>query len=190
MRRLYLVVLMAAGWVGPLSSQAHVHSADMHEAAPVPAPPQAGQAAFAAISQVVAQLMADSTTDWSRVDIEALRQHLIDMDNVVLHATVGATPIPGGVRLVVRGAGPVAASIRRMLVAHGAALDALPEYRARGVPSAGGATLEVTAEGADDEPAVTRIRALGFAGLLTVGDHHAMHHVMIARGGMPAGHQH
>ncbi len=32
--------------------------------------------------------MADPETDSSQVDIEALRQHLIDMDNVTLRARV------------------------------------------------------------------------------------------------------
>lgn len=33
-------------------------------------------------------LEADSKTDWSKVDIEALRQYLIDMDNVTLRSAV------------------------------------------------------------------------------------------------------
>ncbi len=45
---------------------------------------EGGQSAFAALQEVVSYLMADPATDWSRVDIEALRQHLIDMDNVTL----------------------------------------------------------------------------------------------------------
>src|SRR5512146_836108 len=51
-------------------------------------PTQPGQAAFGAISEIVRMLEADSTTDWSRVNIEALRQHLIDMDDVIMHAAV------------------------------------------------------------------------------------------------------
>src|SRR5512138_3204260 len=51
-------------------------------------PTQPGQAAFGAISEIVRLLEADSTTDWSRVNIEALRQHLIDMDDVIMHAAV------------------------------------------------------------------------------------------------------
>ena len=43
---------------------------------------QAGQGAFAAIQEVVEILAADSNTDWSKVNIDALRQHLVDMNNV------------------------------------------------------------------------------------------------------------
>jgi hypothetical protein len=51
-------------------------------------PMQPGQGAFAAIQEIVEILEADPETDWSKVDIGALRQHLIDMDNVALHAQV------------------------------------------------------------------------------------------------------
>ncbi|MFX5914869.1 hypothetical protein ABTE45_18800, partial [Acinetobacter baumannii] len=51
-------------------------------------PTQPGQSAFAAILEIVALLEADPATDWSKVNIEALRQHLIDMDNVTLRADV------------------------------------------------------------------------------------------------------
>ena len=83
-------------------------------------PTQPGQSAFAAIQEIVAILEADPKTDWSRVNIEALRQHLIDMDNVTLRAAVAMEPIEGGARFTVTGAGPVRDSIRRMVAAHAA----------------------------------------------------------------------
>src|SRR5271166_2493744 len=47
---------------------------------------QPGQAAFAAIQEIVQILVDDPKTDWSRVNIDALRQHLIDMNNMTLAA--------------------------------------------------------------------------------------------------------
>src|SRR6516225_4871594 len=38
-----------------------------------------GQDAFGAIQEIVQILQSDPTTDWSKVNISALRQHLIDM---------------------------------------------------------------------------------------------------------------
>src|SRR5579859_2920628 len=55
-------------------------------------PKQPGQGAFAAIQEIVEILEADPHTDWSKVDINALQQHLIDMDNVTLHARVESAP--------------------------------------------------------------------------------------------------
>ena len=68
-------------------------------------PPQAGQSAFAAIQEIVQILEADPKTDWSKVDIEALRRHLIDMNNVTLYADVRSEPVEGGMRFTVTGAG-------------------------------------------------------------------------------------
>ncbi len=156
-----------------------------HPAPDRPTPTSPGQAAFGAISEIVALLSADSSTNWAAVDIEALRRHLIDMDDVIMRAATRATPIPGGVRISVEGTGPVQAAIRRMVVAHGGALDAMPNYRAEGTASPTGAVLVVEAEDATDQKAVARIRGLGFAGLLAEGSHHAAHHLAIARGGNP-----
>jgi hypothetical protein len=47
---------------------------------------------------VLAILDADPKTDWSNVDLEALRQHLIDMNEVTLRADAGPKQIDGGQR--------------------------------------------------------------------------------------------
>lgn len=146
------------------------------------AAPQSGQAAFAAISEVVKKLKADPATDWSKVNIEALRQHLIDMDDVVMRAAAKATNVDGGVSLDITGAGKVGAAIRRMGTMHAMALNEEGEYVAKSSEIEGGVRLVVTAKTTGDAKAVTRIRGLGFAGLLAEGDHHAMHHLMLARG--------
>jgi len=59
-----------------------------HGAQTAAAPTQPGQAAFGAMQEIVALLQADPTTDWSKVDIDALRQHLIDMDEVTIRAAI------------------------------------------------------------------------------------------------------
>ena len=64
------------------------HSSD--RVANWPIATQAGQGAFAAIQEVVEILAADPKTDWSKVNIDALRQHLVDMDNVTLSANMVA----------------------------------------------------------------------------------------------------
>ena len=54
--------------------------AGMHTASTAPTMP--GQDAFGAIQEIVGILDADPKTDWSKVDLEALRQHLIDMNEI------------------------------------------------------------------------------------------------------------
>lgn len=151
-------------------------------------PTSPGQAAFGAISEVVRMLKADPNTDWSRVNIEALRQHLIDMDDVTMHAVVVQRNVAGGIAVDVTGSGRTAAAIRRMAMNHSRMLDQGPEYRASAREIPNGAQLTFTAKNPSDAKMVAQIRGLGFAGLMTEGDHHAPHHLAIARGdSMPHG---
>ena len=166
----------------------HDHGA-MHAQA-VRAPASPGQDAFGAIAEIVRILDADPATDWSRVDLERLRQHLIDMNEVVLRATVTRTHVPGGLAMQVTGAGRTEQAIRAMVVPHAAELDRMPAYTARAEPIGGGVRLTVTARTAEDTRTVARIRGLGFAGLLTEGAHHQVHHLAMARGQALGGHAH
>src|SRR5436305_14133105 len=68
-------------------------------------PTQPGQAAYGAIAEVVRMLEADPNTDWTRVNIEALRQHLIDMDEVTLRSKATQRNVDGGLEMNVIGAG-------------------------------------------------------------------------------------
>lgn len=158
-----------------------------HKPAVPPAPtdaraPETGQAGFAAIAEVVRLLEADSTTDWAKVNIEALRQHLIDMDAVTLRSRVRQTPVAGGVQIEARGDVAVAASLRRMVTEHASMLPGATGWRATAAPIPGGIRLTVLARDPTNLRDVARIRGLGFAGLMTQGAHHARHHLMIARG--------
>lgn len=153
-------------------------------------PRQAGQDAFAAIAEIVALLDADPATDWSKVDLERLRRHLIDMNEVVLHAAVTQVPVPGGLAMDVRGAGRTEEAIRAMVVPHAQELDRMPELTARTEPIAGGVRLTVTARKPEDARAVARVRGLGFIGLLALGAHHAPHHLAMARGAASGAHGH
>ena len=153
-----------------------------HRSATTGAPAMPGQDAFGAIAEVVQMLDADPTTDWSKVDLERLRQHLIDMNEVVLRAQVKQTPVSGGLVMDVTGGGRTEQAIRAMLIPHAAELDRMPSFAARTELIPGGVRLTVTARTAEDAKAVTQLRGLGFVGLLTVGAHHGPHHVAMARG--------
>ena len=142
----------------------------------------AGQDAYATVAAVVAALEADSTTDWSKVNIEALRQHLLVMNDVTLGARATQSPIAGGARMDVTGDGRVAQSIRTMLRAHASELEKMGVYHTTVEDIPSGVRLTVTASDASDTATVAKIRGLGFMGLLTLGDHHAQHHMALARG--------
>src|SRR5690348_4894459 len=87
----------------PIASMPTSHAAEMHDmpahpgmgaappavaGQPAGVPVQPGQAAFGAAQEIVRMLLADPGTDWSKVNVDALRQHLIDMNEVVMRAKV------------------------------------------------------------------------------------------------------
>ena len=154
------------------------------------APMLPGQDAFGAIAEVVRLLEADPSTDWSTVDLERLRQHLIDMNEVVLRSEVKSSPVPGGLVMDVTGAGRSEQAIRAMIVPHAAELDRMSEWGAKTEPIPGGLRLTVTARTPEDARTVARIRGLGFVGLLVQGGHHGPHHLAMAKGQALPGHRH
>lgn len=157
-------------------------------AAGVPTMP--GQDAFGAIAEIVRLLDADPATDWAKVDIERLRQHLIDMNEVVLRSAVKQTPIPGGLVMEITGTGRTEQAIRAMVPPHAVELGRMPSFAAKTESIPGGVRLTVLARTPDDAKVVARIRGLGFAGLLTEGAHHQAHHLAMAKGDAIPGHTH
>jgi hypothetical protein len=180
MLRAFLVLVCLAASPALAQTMHHHAMTDAVDGAPI-TPTQGGQGAFAAIQEIVAILDADPKTDWSKVDVEALRQHLIDMDAVTLRAEAKSEPIDGGRRFVVSGAGPVRDSIRRMVFAHAATMNGVGGWRMNAAEIDDGATLTVIAPAKD----LPKLKALGFIGVLTLGMHHQMHHLMIAKGENP-----
>jgi hypothetical protein len=170
-----------SGAVDHVNMDHAAHLAAMKECEAV-LPTLPGQAAFGAIAEIVRLLEADPKTDWTRVNIEALRQHLIDMDEVTMHAAVTSHNVPAGLEMEVTGVGRTADAIRRMAINHTRMLDQGTVYHATAVEITNGARITVTAKQESDARTVAQIRGLGFAGIMTEGDHHAAHHLAIARG--------
>lgn len=178
----------------PPVTTAHVHTPGMsHDSAmgaPRARPTRPGQEAFATIAEIVRLLDADPRTDWSKVNLEALRQHLIDMDDVTMRAVVTSTNVAGGARFDVQGTGRVREAIRRMALSHGATITPADGFTWSAVETSTGARVTVRARNAGDSRMEARIRALGFVALLTLGDHHTAHHLGIADGSMRGSHRH
>jgi len=168
----------------------HGHDSSMHsmnsgETNATARPTEPGQGAFAAIAEIVALLEADPKTDWSKVNIDALRTHLVDMNELTLHAAVRTTVAGSAVTFHVTGKGRTVAAIQRMVPAHSAQLREDYGWRIAAKTVPGGAEMTVTA--AD----LARIKALGFFGIMATGAHHQAHHFQMATGmGPHAAHSH
>ena len=147
-------------------------------------PSAGGQAAFGAIQEIVEVLLSDPQTDWSKVDIDVLRQHLIDMDEVTMRANVRKEPIDGGLRIEVTGSDRTLAAIQRMVPEHAHEIDGRDGWAVRTAALPNGVVLTVTAT---DPSATQRIRALGFMGIMVRGDHHRVHHLGMVKGDMVHG---
>lgn len=176
-----LMPLAAQAQQGHHFSEHHALHGGAMDHAPT-APTEPGQGAFAAIQEIVGILAADPDTDWSKIDIDGLRRHLVDMSNVTLYAHADAVPIEGGVRYEVTGRGEILASIRRMVTAHAKTMNGHNGWAYRAESRPAGAALIVTASNPADIP---KLRGLGFFGVMALGMHHQAHHLMIARGHAP-----
>ncbi|HEV2336989.1 MAG TPA: hypothetical protein VGS13_15900 [Stellaceae bacterium] len=113
----------------------------------------------------VGGVLAVPKTDWSKVNLEALRQHLIDMNEVTLKAAAATGPVDGGVAVTVTGSGRTLAAIRRMIPEHAAMINGHDGWSAKSAPLPNGVLFTVTAA----DPKVS-------------GMHHQPHHLAIAKG--------
>jgi hypothetical protein len=144
-------------------------------------PTMPGQAAFGAIQEIVGILEADPKTDWSKVNLEALRQHLIDMSEVTLKADAVTKLIDGGLEITVTGTGRTVEAIQRMVPAHADQVEQTHPngWDAKTEPLPTGVLLIVTS---GDPQQVLHIRGLGFIGFMASGSHHQAHHLAMAKG--------
>jgi hypothetical protein len=148
-------------------------------------PPTAAPTSLAVLAGLVARLEADPTSDWRRVDLEAVRRHLADLERVTLAAEVRAEELPGGVGLTVTGPDPASvAAIRRLLPERAARLAEARRWKVATVTVAEGLRVEVRSL---DPREAGRIRALGLTGLLVVGPLDEAYLLSLARGEPPPG---
>ena len=146
-----------------------------------------GQDAFGAIQEIVGILDADPKTDWSKVDLEALRQHLIDMNEVTLHADAAPRQIDGGVEIAVTGSGRTLVAIQRMIPAWTQMANGQSGWSAKAATLPNGELMTVTAT---DPKEIEHVRGLGFIGLLASGSWHQPHHLAMAKGEFDHSHLH
>lgn len=163
-----------AAHMAPTVGAAHPPSSSTGSALTEP-----GQGAFAALSEIVQVLEADSATDWSAVDLTALRDHLIDMDRLVRDAVAEEEALPNGLRATVSGDQATLATARRMVPAHAAELAKDGRWQVDVRDEGTNVVLTVVS---DDPATVARIQGLGFFGLMASQDHHREHHMALALG--------
>lgn len=171
-------VILAGGGLSRAANTEHLNHAQHMQGIEAAKPTMPGQEVFGTIQEIVQILEADPTTDWSKVNIAALREHLIDMDEVTMRATASERALDNGVEISVTGEGRTLDAIKRMLPAHANELGAIG-WSARTESLSNGIKLVVTSR--DPKDAI-KLKALGFMGIMVQGAHHQIHHLMMAKG--------
>ncbi|HIM95015.1 MAG TPA: hypothetical protein EYM53_00155 [Gammaproteobacteria bacterium] len=178
----------------PMAS-AHMHHTNMNHAAMMghnTAPTQvvlteSGTDPFATLQEVIAVLESNPSTNWEKVNIEALRLHLVEMQDMTINVDVKQQHIDDGFQAVVTPTtNRVVKSLTRVLSGHPAQMKAETGWDMQVSDNNGVFTLTVTTDNAKD---VAKIRGLGYIGVMAYGNHHQPHHWAIASGDNPhAGH--
>ncbi|MBC7152764.1 MAG: hypothetical protein H5U22_25650 [Rhizobium sp.] len=177
------IATSAAAVATPLAAQHADHSGHAGHVIAAPGasgvPSEPGDGSFAAIIEIVGMLSADPDTIWTRVDIDGLREHLVDMNQLVVGASVRSERLPDGLRMRIDTSGRPGEAASRMVPAHAPFLAAETGWQSKVARDGDEVVWTVTAV---DTGAVARIQALGFFGLMATGDHHRAHHLALARG--------
>jgi hypothetical protein len=159
-----------------MHGQAGMHGGFNAQRLGMPAMP--GQDAFGTIQEIVQMLEADPATDWSKVNIAPLREHLIDMNEVTLRAAANERMLDNGIEILVTGEGRTLQAIKRMVPAHVSELSGAG-WNAKSEDLPNGVKLTVTTS---DAKQLVKLKALGFMGIMVQGGHHQPHHLMMAKG--------
>lgn len=145
---------------------------------------EAGNAIFGTIQEAIKMLDADPNTDWTKVDLEGLRQHLIDMENFTSGVDILSNEkIEKGSKIVIRAKSRAAhESLLRALKAHPSMMQAETGWTMDVKQNKERFTLTIETQKPEE---VARLRALGYIGVMALGDHHQVHHWMMASGSNP-----
>lgn len=170
--------ILANSTLGSAQNRNDMNHAQHAHGGEIVVPTMPGQEAFGTIQEIVRILEADPATDWSKVNIAALREHLIDMDEVTMRAVATERALSNGIEIMVTGGGRTRDAIKRMVPTHTHELAALGwQASTKDLPN--GVKLVVTTT---DPRQVAKLKALGFMGIMVQGAHHQPHHLLMAKG--------
>ena len=162
----------------------NTHQGPHHDAMEQGELTEAGNSIFATVQEVIRRLQQDPDTDWSKVDLEGLRQHLLDMKDIAENVeVVDQRRMPNGVTLVVA---PLTTradeALERVLSAHPEQLRRETGWEM--IVGRQGDQFRITTTSEDpDDTAI--INGLGYIGLMAYGNHHQAHHWAMGSGKNP-----
>lgn len=189
MKRFFLISIFMLSSVlvfGQHQHNQHAAHQKNHHDSKLPHTPlkQTGSDVFDAIQEVIKHLKADPNTDWTKVNLESLRQHLIDMKAFTEEVEVlQQEAVEKGIRIVVKGETERAEkALGNMLKMHPKMMKMERNWEMKAEKKKDVYEIICTTENSEE---IALIRGLGYIGLIVEGAHHQVHHWMMATG---AGH--
>lgn len=145
---------------------------------------EAGNDAFGTIQEVIEKLTSNPNTDWSKVDLEKLRKHLVDMNNMTLNVNiVSQKNIQQGLEVVIEATTKGSQeTLKRVFEAHPPQLNRDTGWHM--VVTNEGERFRLTTTTTNQKD-IVKIRGLGYIGLMAYGRHHQKHHWEMAIGKNP-----
>lgn len=143
-------------------------------------PKEGGQAAFSAISEIVSILEENPDTDWATVNISGLRNHLVHMHLLMLETEASQNVVDGQtIQFNVRGNEQSVKAINNMVPAHASFIELSRNWKIDTNNTESGAIVTITEI---DTNTLSRLKALGFYGFMSLDSHHQAHHLQMAQG--------
>ncbi|MDZ7657716.1 hypothetical protein [Fodinibius sp.] len=172
----WVAVFIIFGITGTAYGQHNMHQ----NSTPLTEP---GNDIFGTIQEVVQKLEANPDTDWSQVNLEALRQHLLDMKAFTEEVEIlSKDQIEKGIAITVRPHSERAVqALEKLFSMHPDMIKKEKGWDMNAKQNGNNWMITCTT---NNESEVQKIRALGYIGLLSEGAHHQLHHWMIATGKM------
>ncbi len=145
---------------------------------------ESGTDLFATVQEVIRKLEANPDTDWSKVNLEVLREHLRDMFEFSYNVDViSQQSIEQGVKIKVK---PTTArakkALAKVLSAHPMMLKMETGWNMQSQQQNDYYEITVTTTNPNE---IDKIRGLGYIGMLAYGNHHQPHHWSMATGQDP-----
>lgn len=148
---------------------------------------ETGNDIFGTIQEVINKLNANPNTNWNKVNIEALKEHLLDMRDMTVNIEViSQNRVENGSEIVIK---PMTKrsiqAMKRILSAHPKQLEKETNWKMT-VQKQGDNYLLITTTNNPTE--VSKIVGLGYIGIMAYGSHHQSHHWSMAIGKNPHSH--
>jgi len=147
---------------------------------------EAGNDAYGTIQEVMYKLQANKNTNWAKVNLEALRLHLIDMYDMTFNVNVTKQEhIKNGLLVKVMPTTPRSSkALKKIFSAHSSVLEKESGFNMK-INYDKGYDLYTIKITTNDKKRINELRGLGYIGLMAYGNHHQPHHWAIATGKNP-----